>query len=85
MPEPVPPKEAEIYRRFVEMHCDQRGTKDHECKGKITITAKSLTLQCPLCGDARKTIPDGAPPDITAPGPGDRRRDNHVCPNAEIR
>jgi hypothetical protein len=50
--------ETEVYRRFRAMHCDQK-RGGHECKGKVTIDARGIVLQCGLCGDARGEFCDG--------------------------
>lgn len=59
MPSPVPTREAKIYQRIrdvmVKAHCaDKRPA--HKCAGMISLTAKTITLQCPRCGDLRKTL-----------------------------
>ena len=60
MPTPAPRTEAEIYRSMrdliVKAHCAKDRSAAHPCAGVITITAKHITMQCKLCGDARKTI-----------------------------
>ncbi len=62
MPTPVPEKEQEIWRKLHRLlhrgHC-ARGKEAydrHECQGQITIDRYTVTLQCPLCGDARRII-----------------------------
>jgi hypothetical protein len=57
VPKPAPEREAEIYRRVLQVHCDRRGEPGHQCRGAVTIRQNSITLQCPLCGDARKVLP----------------------------
>lgn len=59
MPTPEEPKIATIYRQMREMlvraHCaDKR--PHHRCAGAITITRDTITLNCPRCGDLRKTL-----------------------------
>lgn len=60
MPKPCEPQEAEIYTRLLAIHCDRKNEPGHEssggCRGALTIRRGSITLSCPLCGDARKTI-----------------------------
>lgn len=55
MPTPAEKREREIYLKVLEVHCEQRGD-GHECRGKISITRNTITLNCPLCGDSRKTL-----------------------------
>lgn len=55
VPTEAPPREKEIYAKILEIHCDQKGD-GHECRGAVTITRRSLTLKCPLCGDSKKTL-----------------------------
>lgn len=59
MPAPEEPKMADIYRKIretlVRSHCvDER--EHHRCAGAITITRDTITLNCPRCGDVRKTL-----------------------------
>lgn len=58
MPTQAEPREAALYRRvrdtLIAPHCAD-GRRDN-CAGKITITARDITLQCPRCGDARHLI-----------------------------
>lgn len=46
--------EAELYADFHRVHCERKG-EGHECSGRITVSRNNVTLQCPLCGDSRKT------------------------------
>lgn len=55
MPGKVEPQEVKIYQKILGMHCENK-TEGHKCLGEITITAQTLTLQCPLCGDVRKMM-----------------------------
>lgn len=55
MPTQADETEQRIYRKFLEVHCDQKGD-GHECRGAVTITRSAITLKCPLCGDSRKTL-----------------------------
>ena len=61
MPKPCAPEEAVLYRSILAIHCDRKNEPGHKagdgCRGAITIRRGSITLQCPLCGDARKVIP----------------------------
>lgn len=62
MPRPEDPKMAAIYagirRTIVKAHCaDHR--EHHRCAGAITITRDTITLNCPRCGDVRKTLESG--------------------------
>jgi hypothetical protein len=57
VPKPCDAQEAELYRRILSIHCDRKAEPDHECRGAVTIRRGSITLQCPLCGDARKVMP----------------------------
>ena len=59
---PLPENQANVYRRIHGVHCDRRGEPGHECKGKVTIDRKGITLQCPLCGDARTLFKEGPTP-----------------------
>lgn len=58
MPTPAEPRDAALYRNvrdtLIALHCAD-GRRDN-CAGKITITARDITLQCPRCGDARHLI-----------------------------
>lgn len=46
---------AGIRRLMVKAHCaDSR--PHHLCAGAITITRDTITLNCPRCGDLRKTL-----------------------------
>lgn len=59
MPAPEEPKMATIYanmrKAIVKAHCaDARPA--HRCAGAITITRDTITLNCPRCGDIRKTL-----------------------------
>lgn len=55
VPTRVEGREAEIYKKFLEVHCEQRGDA-HDCRGTVSVNRRNITLKCPLCGDARKTI-----------------------------
>lgn len=59
MPTPCDPREAKVYKGFRELvvrsHCAD-GRPAHRCAGAITITRDNITLNCPRCGDLRKTI-----------------------------
>lgn len=62
MPVPEKPDVAAIYgsirRLMVRAHCaDSR--PHHRCAGAITITRDTVTLNCPRCGDLRKTLENG--------------------------
>lgn len=57
MPREAPPAEVDLYRSILAIHCDRKGEPGHECRGAITIRRSSVTLACPLCGDARKVLP----------------------------
>lgn len=62
MPTPETKKMSGIYagirRTMVKAHCaDSR--PHHLCAGAITITRDTITLNCPRCGDLRKTL-DGS-------------------------
>lgn len=58
MPEPAPRVEATIYKgmrdTMIKAHC---ASPDRPvCSGAITITAKHITFNCKICGDARKRL-----------------------------
>lgn len=77
MPEKAPPKEAQIYRGMrdviIKAHCaDKRPS--HKCCGRITIEAKTITFQCPRCGDSRLIIDDI---------PADKQAHPAGCPDAQ--
>ena len=61
MPTPAPRTEAEIYRgirdQLIGAHCANKD-RNHPCCGAITITARHVTMNCKLCGDARQVITD---------------------------
>lgn len=64
MPLPEEPKVAAVYAgirtSMVKAHCaDKRPS--HLCAGAITITRDTITLNCPRCGDLRKTLEGGRP------------------------
>ncbi len=58
-PTPVRAKEAEVYTSIrdtvVRAHCAAK-RPSHRCCGKITLTRTDMTLNCPLCGDAKSLI-----------------------------
>lgn len=56
LPRTVEPKEADLYRKIREVHCDQRKKKDHPCAGTVTLAPGHMLLQCPLCGDFKGII-----------------------------
>ena len=56
LPEPCEPEEADLYHRILAVHCHRKAEEGHACRGAVTIRRGSVTLQCPLCGDARKVI-----------------------------
>lgn len=59
VPKPVSPDEAKIYASLrdvvVRSHC-AAGRSSHLCCGAITMTRSDMTLNCPLCGDAKSLI-----------------------------
>lgn len=57
VPEEVPEAEAVLFRKLHRAFCDQKDTPGHECRGALWITARSVTVRCALCGDARRKIP----------------------------
>lgn len=65
VPTPAKRSDAEIYEslrgRLIKAHC-AAGRGSHHCCGRITIDRTSITLQCPLCGDARNLIEAVAAP-----------------------
>jgi len=58
MPEPAKRSEAEIYtgirNTMIRVHCAAK--RAHNCCGAITITRNHITMNCPLCGDARQLL-----------------------------
>lgn len=56
--QPAPEREANVYRHLrdslVRVHCSAK--RGHKCCGRITIDREHITLNCPLCGDARQLI-----------------------------
>lgn len=54
MPAPIPADEAKLYRRLRQAHCARGHQAGQECSGRLTIDRNGITLQCPLCGDARR-------------------------------
>lgn len=55
MPKAADEPDTRLYRKILAVHCENK-TEGHKCLGTVTITARTLTLQCPLCGDARKLL-----------------------------
>ena len=55
MPRAIEKKESDMWRKLHGLKCE-RARKSHNCRGKITIDATSVTLQCPVCGDARSKL-----------------------------
>lgn len=55
MPTVLPVDESKVYHKLLRMHCENK-TEGHKCLGTIAITAHTMTLQCPLCGDVRKMM-----------------------------
>lgn len=59
MPVPEEPAIATVYanlrKTIVRAHCAD-GREHHRCAGAITITRDTITLNCPRCGDLRKTL-----------------------------
>lgn len=49
-------KESELFRTIHGAHCARRH-ESHECSGSLTINRGGVTLNCPLCGDARNVHP----------------------------
>lgn len=60
MPAPIAAADVPMYRLLRELHCD-RNAAAHQCAGKVTIDRDGVTVQCPLCGDARGVMPVVAP------------------------
>ena len=56
VPAPIATEDATLYRLLRESHCDRRAPA-HGCAGTVTIDRAGVTLQCPLCGDARGLMP----------------------------
>lgn len=58
MPRPARQREAKLYRSIrdvmIRSHCE--AARGHQCCGAITITRDTITLNCKLCGDLRRTI-----------------------------
>lgn len=59
VPEPMPEREVPVFDKLIEVHCDAGHTSHERCVGSITIDRAGVTLQCPRCGDVRKTWPKG--------------------------
>lgn len=57
VPEPFGDGETRFYEdirtRVLKAHCAS-GRDGHDCLGRVTLDRNSVTLNCPLCGDARK-------------------------------
>jgi hypothetical protein len=60
IPTPIAVEDAALYRLLREAHCDRNATA-HQCAGKVTIDRAGVSLQCPLCGDARGVMPPQLP------------------------
>lgn len=60
VPGPILAEDAALYRLLRESHCD-RNAAAHLCAGRVTIDRAGVTLQCPLCGDARGLMPPVVP------------------------
>jgi len=56
IPQALGSKEAELFRRLREAHCDA-GEASHDCQGRVIVDRNGVTLSCPRCGDARKVQP----------------------------
>lgn len=58
IPGPCKPSESEIYGHMrdllVKAHCAAK--RGHQCCGAITIDRRHITMNCPLCGDARQIL-----------------------------
>lgn len=59
VPAPASRTDSQIYEsirsHIVKSHCAAR-RGPHLCCGCVTIDRTSITLQCPLCGDAKSLI-----------------------------
>lgn len=55
MPRAIEQKESDMWKKLHALKCE-RNRKSHSCRGTITIDAKSVTLNCPACGDARSKL-----------------------------
>lgn len=58
LPDKCGPVESEVYRKFrdiaIKAHCAAK--RGHQCCGAITIDREHITMNCPLCGDARQIL-----------------------------
>jgi len=61
MPEAMSVGEQRLYEKIRVVHCE-RAQVSHECLGRMTIDRRGVTLQCPLCGDARNIYPKVSTP-----------------------
>jgi hypothetical protein len=53
-PKIIEGKEVELYETLLHAHCEHPDKDNgHECCGRVTITRKTLVLNCAKCGDAK--------------------------------
>ena len=57
VPRKMGEKESKLFRLLHEQHCASDGA--HICMRRITVDVNGVTMQCPLCGDARKVHDNG--------------------------
>lgn len=50
--------ESAAYRELHRIFCARKDEPDHACSGRVTIDRNGVTVQCPLCGDARRVYGD---------------------------
>lgn len=58
-PKRLPAEHSDFYRKLHRAHCAHKDEPGHDCQGRLTVDRNGVTLQCPLCGDARKVYGDG--------------------------
>lgn len=62
VPKPMEPVIAKALTKIHGMLCARIDDPGHKvCVGKMTVERGAVTLNCPLCGDLRSTMPAEAP------------------------